>query len=86
MTWNPLAQRFYARKAICFGMPRNIGRTMLKLYLSAHEDVMAEIERSTGKKPAPYKDVEEKVLLELFERPLAGPDTGWTSWPNCFPG
>jgi prophage maintenance system killer protein len=55
-------------------MPGNIGRTMLKQYLAAHEDVMTEIERSTGKRPAPYKDLEEKVLLELFERMEKAPN------------
>jgi prophage maintenance system killer protein len=44
-----------------------IARIMLRQYLSAHEEVLAEIERSTGKRPAPYKDLEEKVLVALFE-------------------
>lgn len=55
-------------------MPANIGRIMLKQYLRMHEDVMSQVEKATGKRPAPYKDLEEKVLLELFGRLEEAPD------------
>ncbi|MBI5001477.1 MAG: hypothetical protein HZB92_08160 [Euryarchaeota archaeon] len=42
------------------------GKTVTKRYLSAYEDVVREIERSTGKRPEPCKDLEESVLVSLF--------------------
>ena len=47
---------------------------MLAQYLSAYSDVVAEIEKSTGKKPDPSKELETQVLLSLFEKVVGCPD------------
>ncbi len=41
--------------------------TQVKKYLKVHGDVVQEIERSTGSRPEPYKDLEENVLSAYFD-------------------
>ena len=45
----------------------SIGSEMFTEYLKAHEDVVLEIEKTTGSKPEPYKSLEENVLLAYFD-------------------
>ena len=43
-----------------------IGREMLARYMKAHEDVVREIQKTTGAKPEPYKNLEENLILAYF--------------------
>jgi prophage maintenance system killer protein len=44
-----------------------IGRVMFAQYIKSHEAVMLEIKNSTGIRPEPYKNLEEKLLLAFFD-------------------
>ena len=44
-----------------------IGREMFTRYMDAYRNVLYEIEKTTGSKPEPYKDLEENLLIVYFE-------------------